>query len=101
MTDTQLKIVCDNCHKEVSPSQKQKKLKKGFFEVGLECPGCGFWVHSYYSNPELEKAQQILANFKKRSTRSHLDRWKYERKIAEFMRQHQKVQERVKSMVRV
>lgn len=101
MTDTQLKIVCDSCHKEVSPSQKQKKLRKGFFEVGLSCPLCGFWVHSYYSTLELEKAQKILENFKKHSTRSHLHRFRYEQKIAEFMRQHQRVQDRVKDMVRV
>lgn len=95
--DTQLKIICDNCKQEASPSQKQRKLKKGFFEVGLSCPLCGFWVHSYYSNPELERAQRVLENFKKHSTRSPLHRQRYEKKIVEFMRQHQKVQERFSS----
>jgi hypothetical protein len=92
--DTQVKIICDNCHQEISPTQNKRKLRKGFFEVGVVCPLCGFWVHSYYSNDELELAQKILANFKKLSTRSPQHRQRYERKIVEFMRQHQKIQER-------
>jgi len=97
--ETQLKIVCDSCKQQISPSQEQKKLKRGFFEVGISCPLCGFWVHSYYSSPELELAQKILANFKKRSSRSLLHRKRYEQKIAEFMGKHQRVQEQAKGMV--
>jgi len=91
-----VKIICDNCHKEVSPSQKQKRLKKGFFDIGLQCPLCGFWVHSHYSNAELQLAEKILENFKRHSVKSARHRLLYEKKIVEFMGQHKKVQEKVK-----
>ncbi len=97
MTTDTVKIICDNCKQEIGPLQTTKKaMKKGFFEIGLECPLCQFWVHSHYSNDELQQAEKVLENFKKRSERSPQYRQKYEKKIAEFLSQHKRVQEQVK-----
>lgn len=97
--DTQVKIICDSCKQEVSPTQQKRKMRKGFFEILLACPLCGFAAHSHYTTSELELAERILENFKKHSTRSRLHRFRYEQKIVEFMRQHKEVQEQVKARV--
>lgn len=97
MTTDTLKIVCDNCKEQISSLQtQQRKMKRGFFEVGLSCPHCQFWVHSHYSNTELQQAEKILENFKKRAGKSLLYRKRYEAKILEFMGKHKRVQEQVK-----
>ena len=92
--DTTVKVICDQCKQEISSVQTTKRLvRRGFFDVGFQCPHCQFWVHSHYTTQKLDLAERILSNFKDASTKSHIHRVKYERKIAEFMGQHQKVQE--------
>ncbi len=96
-----LKIVCDNCKQEIGPLQTQKRvMKRGFFEVGFCCPLCSFWVHSHYTTPKLDLAERILSNFKQRSEKLPQYRWQYERKIQEFLGQHQRVQEDAKKVVK-
>lgn len=96
-----IKIVCDNCNKKVNPLQQRKVLKRGFFEVGLQCPLCNFWVHSHYTTTKLDLAEKILDNFKQRSEKNPLYRWQYERKIQEFLNQHKRVQQDAKKVLGV
>lgn len=101
MTADTLKVICDNCKEQISSLQtQQRKMKRGFFEVGLSCPHCQFWVHSHYTTPKLDLAERILSNFKDASTKSPLHRLRYERKIQEFLGQHQRVQQDAKKVIK-
>lgn len=95
-----LSVICDRCKQETGPlKQTGRKLKRGFLDIGLSCPHCGLWVHSYYSSPELEKAARILGNFKAHAGRSKEDRRRYEQKLIEVQRKQERVEEQVKKLL--
>ncbi len=97
-----LRVVCDDCQQDIGAVQtKTRKLRKGFSEIGLSCPHCGFWVHSYYSTPQLEQAEKVLANFKAHQARSPQDRRRYEQRIQVFLRQREKVQRKARSLLKI
>lgn len=65
-------ITCPNCASEHMLEQVSKKYElaehKGTFEVGIECPDCNLWTHSFFVNArlaglrrELDKAAALVS----------------------------------------
>lgn len=99
--ETTLQVICDRCKKHIgSLETTQRTLKKGFLEIGITCPYCGFWGHGYYTTPKLEMDHKALDNFKAKARLSTFDRRKYEKKLVEFQRKYEKVQAQAGKLVR-
>jgi len=55
-------IICDNCKRQVKTIQSNKPFKNDFIDVGLECPHCETFYHSYYDHPKLQARRKKLKN---------------------------------------
>lgn len=96
-----LQVICDRCKRHVGSLETTRRtLKKGFLEIGITCPYCGFWGHAYYTTPKLEMDRKALDNFKGKARLSTFDRRKYEKKLVEFQRKYKKVQAQAGKLVR-
>lgn len=59
-----MQIECNGCQQSFKLDQvlSERKLDNDISEVGLICPGCQKWYHSYFSNDELENLRNQLGN---------------------------------------
>lgn len=54
-------VVCNNCQKEFDMVTNTQRIKKAqITDIGLKCPHCKFFFHSYYLNTELIRKQKLL-----------------------------------------
>lgn len=61
-----MKIDCNKCGKEFEFEPKQRQYNENVREIGLKCPHCGEWFHSYFLTPKLLKMQERLKKNRKR-----------------------------------
>ena len=54
---------CINCNAQFSKEQVEFKERPAGkdYEVGLNCPNCGLWFHSFFLNDELKKMITFMA----------------------------------------
>lgn len=54
-------VECNNCKKDFDTKINiKKKRKEKIIDVGLECPHCKYFFHSYYLSSDLIKKQKAL-----------------------------------------
>ena len=73
--------ICSNCRKvfkfsTVGFKERDVEVLENVTEIGIECPNCQQWHHSYYLNPELVAMQAKNADRKQRR--------EYQRKFVKF-----------------
>lgn len=67
-----MKVSCNKCGKEFDFLPKQRQRNKNITEIGLECPHCEEWFHSYFLTPVLIRMQATLKrNRKRRNIRAY------------------------------
>lgn len=66
LKQTSLQIAtCNNCRKEFDILTNIKRIYKAkIIDIGLACPHCQTFFHSYYLNKNLVKKQKALKNFR-------------------------------------
>jgi len=53
-------VKCSHCQKSFVPRFTERQREPDLFEIGLECPHCEVWVHSYFLNKNLKKRQRVI-----------------------------------------
>lgn len=71
-------VTCLSCKGEHALNQTERVLAPGHTEVGIKCPHCSLWTHSYNTTPELKALRRKLAAAARRAGRSlqHEMRWR-------------------------
>lgn len=99
------KIQCGNCNQEfaLQDGQAHKEFESGLIGIGLECPHCHFYIHSFFQDDNLRKLRQsvnrALALFKKEKTQK---RWQdYLRKRDNLNTIHDEVQQKYAHLLEV
>ena len=82
-------VTCPHCRVEFPLAVKEVPLEggDGDVDVGIECPACGFWTHSYFLNRRLKEKQAKLAQFKAQAGKSQKHWERFKRKQAEYQRE--------------
>jgi len=58
--------ICPECRSVVRPTFKEREIERGVYDVGVVCPKCGAFVHSYYLDNELKALQKEQATRQER-----------------------------------
>lgn len=55
-------VTCEGCKRSVKLERciKQKKLDRNLADVGIECPHCKHWTHSFYETPAIKRAREAI-----------------------------------------
>ena len=61
-----MKVDCNECSREFEFKPEQRQYNENVREVGLKCPHCGEWFHSYFLTSKLLKMQEGLKKNRKR-----------------------------------
>ena len=58
----QVEVECTQCKKAVKLERctKQRKLAHGVTDVGILCPHCDHWTHSFYETTEIKRLRAQL-----------------------------------------
>lgn len=75
---------CTKCLMQFRIKHTSIKLPDGVFDVGLTCPHCGNFVHSFYDNAELRSRRAALRKIEKTQRNSRQDRKRYLRYLERF-----------------
>ena len=85
------------------PVEDESIKEKGLVEHGLECPNCGYWLHTYFSTIKQRKAQERVQQAK-RDLRRHGNPHNY-KAYSGAVKRHRKLfdatQKRVRKLVGV
>lgn len=61
-----MQVDCNKCDKEFAFKPEQRQYNKNVIEIGLKCPHCEEWFHSYFLTQKLLKMQEGLKQNRKR-----------------------------------
>lgn len=61
-----MQVDCNKCGKEFEFKPQQQQHNENVIEIGLKCPHCEEWFHSYFLTPQLLKIQEGLKKDRKR-----------------------------------
>lgn len=58
----QVEVECTQCKRSVSLERctKQRKLRHGVVDVGILCPHCDHWTHSFYETSQVKRLRAQL-----------------------------------------
>lgn len=76
-----IQINCDNCHKVfyLANAMAEKEIDDNIIEVGLTCPHCESYFHSYYTNQALkDRIKGLTNNRRRRAFQRDFDKWQVE-----------------------
>lgn len=62
----QVEVECTQCKRSVKLERctKQRKLSHGVMDVGILCPHCDHWTHSFYETAEVKRLRAQLDTWK-------------------------------------
>jgi hypothetical protein len=57
--------LCNQCAKPVNLEENAKKVDMGdeapgVFEIGIECPHCGYWIHACFMTSQLDRYRAVM-----------------------------------------
>ena len=90
-----MKITCVECLTRFELSSEtmiERPYKRNFSDVGILCPKCDHFIHSFYTNTVLEKRKKELSDLRNqlREDKSFFDA--YQKKLEKFQLFHDKMQ---------
>lgn len=62
-----MNTLCSKCHRmmlDVDFESRNVEGQRGITEIGLKCPHCDQWYHSYFLNDELRRLQANMSGRK-------------------------------------
>lgn len=62
----QVDVECTQCKRSVKLERctKQRKLSRDVVDIGILCPHCDHWTHSFYETTEVKRLRAQLATVK-------------------------------------
>ena len=94
MNDQDMTVVCESCSEEylLSAGLKERKVEglRDVTEIGILCPFCELWQHSYFMNDRLRKMVEALGRVKRDFAEGRTDHRlrKMEAKIKAYRKAH-------------
>lgn len=80
-------VVCNGCRAEYPLTVTERPLSDtGDIDVGVECPHCHYWTHSYYLNRRLKSLQQTLKRLRAKAGKSEKHWQRFKQKQAHYQR---------------
>ena len=56
-------VTCPNCQSKFNYTENTKRIpiEADLFEVGIHCPTCRYWIHSFVENVEIARLRNRFA----------------------------------------
>lgn len=93
-----LDVTCDQCHKTHKLSQYRQGQREvigyNVQSVGIACPNCGKWTHSYFTNGKLEQKRKKVDEARRQARGSKKAMDKYLRVRQNYSTYHDAFQKR-------